>query len=223
MLSAVPAQASPISVSHREAAFRRSVQDAVTSLDGPDAVDQIVRLYVADTSALTSRAEGAAREASEAARDLRRHWEMLLQVQTAASHGIWERAKLSAELATFRTMYESIRQLADRADGQPVDAVALAAALAIEPMQSVHPAVMVAFVASDQFRGGQFLSHPEPDVTFVFTFIGWALVDHGPGALGCVEPVFLVEDRALSRSTIEHERHCRLERFLPNLESLRVA
>lgn len=224
MLTAVPAQSQPVSsASHREEAFRRAVEDALTSLSGQEAVDQIVRLYVGDTRALTSRSEGSAREASVAARDSRRHWEMLLQVQTAASQGIWERAKLSAEVATFRSMFDTVRQMADRADGQSIDPADLSAALSIEPMPSVHPAVTVAFLPSNQFRGGQFLSTPEGDVTFVFTFVGWALIDHGPGALGCVEPMFLVEDRALSRSTIEHERRVRLERFLPSLEPLRAS
>lgn len=223
MLSSVPAQTLPAPASHREGAFRRAVTDALASLTGPDALEQITRLYQADTSALSARAEGAAREASETAQASRRHFDMLLQVQTAASQGIWERAKLSAELATYRTMFETVRHIADRSDGEAVEAATLQAALSIEPMDSVHPAVTVAFVASSQFRGGQFISQPEADVTFVFTFIGWALVDHGPGALGIVEPMFIVQDRVLPRSVIEHEHRCKLEHFLPNLQPLQAA
>jgi hypothetical protein len=207
---------------HRENAFHRAITDALSRLSGADAVTEIMRLYAADTQALMARADGAAHEASEAARASRRHYDMLLQVQNAASQGIWDRAKLSAELSAYKGLYDRLKHMADVSDGAPIPSEDLAAALTPEPVASVHPAVTVAFVASGQFRGGQFLS-PEGDVTFVFTFIGWALVDHGPGALGCVEPMFLVGDRALPRSVIEHERRCKLETFLPNLESIRAA
>lgn len=222
MLSAVPVQTSPPR-SAREEAFRRHVEGALASLAGPDAVSTIMQAYSADLHALSARADGSLREASDAAQKLRMHHQMLLQVQTAASQGIWERAKISAELATYKGIVDHVRHMADRADGTGIAPENISAALSVEPIESVHPSVTVAFVASDQFRGGQFVSTPEGDVTFVFTFIGWALVDHGPGALGCVEPMFLVEDRALPRSVIEHERFCRLEHYLPNLEPMRAA
>lgn len=218
MLHAVPAQASPLHQSPpREEAFRRTVEDAL-QLDGPEALALIMRQYAGDTRALAARIDGLAVEASDAAEEKRRYFTMLQQVQLAASTKIWETAKISADLATYREMFQTVRSLADKVNGEPLPWESVAAALSIEPMEPAYQAAALAFLPSDQFRGGQFLSHPQQDVTFVFTFIGWALIDHGPGALGIVEPMFLVEDRAMARSSIESERHVKLESFLPNLE-----
>lgn len=219
MLHAVPAQPahSTPAPAHREEAFRRATENAL-GLPGPQALDQIMRLYSADTRALIARAEGLAAEASSAAAEHRRHFSMLTQVQMAASHKLWETAKMASELATYREIVDTVRRLADRANGEPLLWADVAAALSVEPMEPAYTPVTLAFVPSDQFRGGQFVAEPAGDVTFVFTFIGWALIDHGPGAYGIVEPMFLVEDRAMPRSVIEHERHVKMESFLPHLE-----
>ncbi|MFE0812660.1 hypothetical protein ACFW34_35085 [Streptomyces sp. NPDC058848] len=217
MLHAVPAQPSPAPQAPREAAFRRAVEGAL-QLDGADALTEIMRLYHADTHALQARADGLSVEASEMAEEKRRHWTMLTQLQAAASHKLWEGAKMSAEIATYREMFGTVRRLADRAAGEPIPWEDVAAALAIEPLEPAHAPVALTFVPDDKYRGGQFVAEPTRDVTFVFTFIGWSLIDHGPGAYGILEPMFLVEDRAMARSAIEAERHVRLESYLPHLE-----
>lgn len=222
MLHAVPAQSTPPSAPHpdhrdyREDAFKRAAEDAL-QLPGPDALAQIVRLYCADTRALSAKIDGLSAEASETAAERRRHFTMLTQVQMAASHKLWETAKVCAELATYREMAEQLRRLSNRADGEPILWEDVAAVLSVEPLEPAYVPVTLAFVPSDQFRGGQFVA-ATGDVTFVFTFIGWALIDHGPGAYGIVEPMFLVQDRAMPRSAIEHERHVQMEAFLPHLE-----
>ncbi|MGW7281655.1 hypothetical protein ACWGIV_25830 [Streptomyces sp. NPDC054844] len=217
MLHAVPAQVAPSAPAQtREAAFIRIVEDAL-QLDGPDARSLIVRQYNGDTRALQARADGLTVEASELAEEKRRHWTMLMQLQMTASHKLWETAKMSAELSTYREMFGQVRRLADRANGEPIPWEDVAAALAIEPPEPAFLPTVLTFVPSDQYRGGQFIAEAQ-DVTFVFTFIGWALVDHGPRAYGMVEPMFLVEDRAMPKSVIEHERHVRLESYLPHLE-----
>lgn len=217
MLKSVPSPRPPVPGS-REEAFRRAVEDAI-QLDGPEALARIMQLYVSDTRALTARIDGLAVEASDAAEEKRRHYTMLTQVQNAASQKIWETARLAAELATYREIVTLVREQADKAGGEPLAWESVAAALAIEPMEPAYCPATLAFIASDQFRGGQFVSLTG-DVTFVFTFIGWALIDHGPGAYGVVEPMFLVSDRALPRSVIEMERSVKLESYLPHLERL---
>jgi hypothetical protein len=193
------------------------MEDALT-LSGPEAAARIMQLYCGDVRALQARVDGLAQEASEVASEKRRYFTMLQQVQTAASAKIWESARMTAETATYREMFGQLRSLTDRASGEPLPWESVAAVLAIEPMDPSYVPSTLAFLPSDQFRGGQFVSHPVRDVTFVFTFIGWALIDHGPGAYGIVEPMFLVEDRALPKSVIEHERNVKLESYLPHLE-----
>lgn len=217
MLSAVPSQVPAVPAqAPREAQFQRIVEDAL-QLPGPEALNMICRQYLGDTRALQARCDGLAAEASEVGEDRRRHWTMLTQVQQAASQKILEGAKVYADLATYREMFGTVRRLADRAAGEPLPWQDVAAALAIEPLEPLFLPVVLAFVPSDQYRGGQFLAE-HGDVTFVFTFIGWALVDHGPGATGIVEPMFIVDDRALPKSVIEFERHVRMESYLPHLE-----
>lgn len=217
MLHAVPNQpahesAAPLS---REEAFRRSVEDAV-QLPGPDAVARIMQLYTGDTRALHAHIDGLQAEASEAASQKRQYYTMLTQLQMTASQKLWEGAKLAAELATYREIVDGVRRAADRSGGEPIAWEPVAAALATEPAEAAPRSVTLAFLPSEQFRGAVFVSD-HGDVTFVFTFIGWSLIDHGPGAYGIIEPMFLVEDRALCRSTIEWERHVKMENFLPQL------
>jgi hypothetical protein len=190
------------------------VEDAL-QLPGPEALARIMQIYSADTGSLIARIEGLVREASDSAGEKRRHWTMLTQVQVAASQKIWETAKMSADTATYREMFEQLRKLADRAGGEPLPWESVAAVLALEPLEPAYAPATLAFLASEQFRGGQFVS-PAGDITF----IGWALIDHGPGAYGIVEPMFLVEDRAMPRSVIEHERNVKLESYLPHLEQV---
>ena len=217
MLSAVPAQpAAP--EQPREEAFRHVVEDAL-QLDGPEALARIMQQYSGDTRALKAQVDGLAQEASEAAQNNRQYFTMLTQVENAASHKIRETARLAAETASLRSVFGELRRLADKAGGEPIPWEAVTAALALEPMEPSYVPATLAFLPSEQFRGGQFAA-PAGDVTLVFTFIGWALIDHGPGAYGKVEPMFLVEDRALPRSVIEYERHVRFESYLPHLERM---
>lgn len=213
MLSAVPTQ--PVALS-REEAFRQVVEEALQHT-GPEACARILQQYAGDIHALTAQSNGLSVEASEAAADKRQYFTMLTQVQAAASQKIWECARVSSELATYREITTTMRGLFDRSGGEPIPWEGVAAALAIEPVEPAPHPVTLAFLPSEQFRGGQFLSHPVQDVTLVFTFVGWALIDHGPGAYGIVEPMFLVEDRAMPRSAIEAERQVRLESYLPHL------
>jgi hypothetical protein len=212
MLRAVPSQPTYDAPIPREEAFRRALEEALT-LTGPDALARIMQLYTADTRALQAHVDGLAAENSDQAAEKRRYFNMLTQVQMAASHKLWEGAKMGAELATYREITDGVRRAADKANGEPIAWESIAATLAMEPMECYHRPVTLAFLPSEQFRGAQFTSEMR-DVTFVFTFIGWALIDHGPGAYGVVEPMFLVEDRAMSRSVIESERHVTLETWL---------
>lgn len=218
MLSAVPSQPMYTPVVPREEAFRRAAEEAL-QLSGPEALAQIMKLYTADTRGLLARAEGHELEASALAEDKRRYFTMLEHVQAAASNKLRETSAMAAELATYREIFGQIRSLADKAAGEPLEWESVAAALSAEPMAPVFQTTTLAFQPSEQFRGGQFISHPTPDVTFVFTFIGWALVDHGPGAYGIIEPMFLVQDRAMPRSVIEYERHVKFEAYLPHIGS----
>lgn len=219
-LQAVPAQGdgqAPMRRGQRQAAFRSHTERSIAELSGDDALSAIMQAYTADMAAHEAHIEGLNRETTQSLAQCRMYWDMLQQVQTAASHGLHERATLSAELSTYRGLVELVRQHIERADGVPIMPETLAAALSAEPITPpVRQPVTTAFVASERFRGGQFVSQPVPDVTFVFTFIGWALVDHGPGAHGSLEPMFLVNDRAMPRSAIEGERHVRLECYLTN-------
>jgi hypothetical protein len=220
MLTAVPAQLAP--QDHREAAFERAAKDALADLGGTEAVAHILRLYRADTAALHAHICGVEREASEAARSERRHWDMLMQIQAGVSQGIFERAGMGAEVATLREMFGAIREIVYRAGGGTLDSSAVAAVLALEPLEPVHQPVVTAFSPSEQYRGGQFRS-TDGTVTRVFTFIGWALVDHGLGALGSLEPMFLVSDRAMPKSAIEAELPVTMERLLDQFPPPRAA
>lgn len=218
MLSAVPTQSPAPRTMPREEAFRHVVEDAL-QLAGPEALARIMQQYTADTRALTAQAEGLAREASDAAQQKRRYFTMLTQVEVAASHKVREMAHASAELATYREIVGTVRSLVDRANGEPLLWESVAAALSIEPLEPNYVPTTLTFTPSDQFRGGQFTA-AAGDVTLVFTFVGWALIDHGPGALGIIEPMFLVEDRVYPRSVIEYERQVKFEAFLPQLERM---
>ena len=217
MLHSVPAQSSaPHPGAHpRAAAFQRAVEAALPE-PGPDALAAIMRQYLADTQAMESRIAGLTAEASAMASERRRQHVMMQQVQMAAATKVWEGARMGAELATYREMIGELLVLADKAaEGGTIERQALVDVLNMEPMEAVHTPLALAFLPDDKFRGGQFTSEPSRDVTFVFTFIGWALIDHGPGAYGIVEPMFLVDDKAMAKSSIEHERHVRLEQLLP--------
>lgn len=215
MLRSVPQQATTPRIP-REDAFRHAVEDALT-MTGPEALARIMQLYAADTRALQHHIEGLQAEASDHATEKRRYYTMLTQVQMAASHKLWEAAKMGAELGTYREIVDNIRRQADKANGEPLAWESVAAALAVEPLEPVFSPVTLSFIPSEQFRGAQFTSELG-DVTFVFTFIGWALVDHGPGAWGSVEPMFLVGDKAMPKSSVEVERHVKFETYLPAME-----
>lgn len=215
MLTAVPPQLAP--AESRDTAFERAVTEAITTLNGPDAAAHILRLYRADTAALTAHMNGAVREASAAASDARRHWDMLTQLQAIVSQGLYDRASMAAETSTLREIYAALRDLVHRASGGRLDSTAVAQILSVEPFEPVRVPTVLGFLPSDQYRGGEFRAIEE-DVTFVFTFIGWALVDHGPGAHGSLEQMFIVADRAMPRSAVEGERRLTLERMLTNAE-----
>jgi hypothetical protein len=194
------------------------VEDAL-QLPGPEALARIMQQYAGDTRALTAQSEGHAQEASDAAQQKRRYFAMLTQVELAASHKVREMARMSAEVATYREMFQMVRTAADRANGEPLLWEDVAAALSMEPLEANYVPTTLAFLPDDHFRGGQFTA-VAGDVTLVFTFVGWALIDHGPGALGIIEPMFLVEDRVYPRSAIEYERQVKFEAFLPQLERM---
>lgn len=218
MLSAVPTQSPAPRTLPREEAFRHVVEDAL-QLPGPEALARIMQQYAGDTRALEAHANGLAQEASESAQQKRRYFAMLTQVETGVSHHVREVARLCAEVATYREMFAQVRSLADRCNGEPLPWDQVAAALTIEPLDPAYTPTTIAFMPAEQFRGGQF-DALAGDVTLVFTFIGWALVNHGPGAYGIVEPMFLVEDRALTRSVIEYERQVKFKGYLPHLERM---
>jgi hypothetical protein len=218
MLAAVPAQLTPLDA--RTAAFARAVRDAITELTVDEATALITRLHTADTAALHAHIAGAERSASEAAGNERRHWDMLMQVQHGVSQKTFQQAAQNAEIGTLREVFAGIGQLVHAARNGTVETGRVAALLALQPLEPVHTATVAAFVPSEQYRGGQFRSTDDA-VTYVFTFIGWALVDHGPGALGALEPMFLVSDRAMPRSAVEAERHVKMEALLPNTDPVR--
>lgn len=218
LLTAVPAQLTPPDA--RTAAFARAVRDAITELTPDEAVALITKLHAADTDALHAHIAGAERAASEAAGNERRHWDMLMQVQHGVSQTTFQQAAQTAEIATLREIFAGIGKAVHNSRNGVLEAGKVAALLALEPLEPVHVPSVAAFVPSEQYRGGQFRSE-DGDDTFVFTFIGWALVDHGPGALGSLEPMFLVSDRAMPRSAVEGERDVTLEGLLPNTDPVR--
>lgn len=227
MLSAVPTQ-KPSEVPPLPArpgrvdAFVHRVQDAIENLSGTEAVDQITRLYEADVNALTAQANTCAHESTTAAASMRMQFDMLQQVHTVASQRLAQLAEATAEVAQYRDIVAAVRSLTERADGKPIDPTVIASKLATTPVGPIHIPTTTAFVSSGLFRGGRFVG--TDGVWMAFTFIGWALIDYGPGAQGQVEPVFLVNNRAMSKSLIEEQHRVTFDRYLPvRLDTVRAA
>ncbi|WP_371591254.1 hypothetical protein [Streptomyces sp. NBC_00470] len=192
------------------------MNQSLENLDGPAATAEIVKLYRADTNALQAHVGTAVAEASQAAATSRMYYDMLQNVQVTASHGIWERASMAAELSTYKNMYEQLRFIVDRVDSGAVDVTTVRAVLATEPSAPVRMPVVTAVYPARDWRAGMFKA-PEGDVTFVFPFAGYALVDHGPGSLGSIEPMFIVRDRVLPKSMVQVEHHVLMEHLLPHV------
>lgn len=223
-LSAVPTHSpTPRPQPHpRETAFRRHVTECLEQCAGPDAVEQITRLYLADMRALLAQLDATAAEATASATSTRMYWEMLQQVQTAASHGLWERASLAAETSAYKDILATLLGALDRADSDTISTAALRAILSMEPAEAVRLPSALAFFPARDYRAGVFKSH-EGDVTLVWTFTGWALVDHGPGALGIIEPTFIVKDKVLTKSSVEADYRVKFEAYLTNAAAPRAA
>lgn len=211
-LSAVPNQAGP-PPHPREVAFRHLVEESLERLKGSEAVDQITRQYRGDVDALRAQVDTGAAEATQFASQSRMHYDMLTQVQIAASHGLWERAALSSELSGLKNVIGEIISILDRTNGDQADTVLLRKALSKAPEETVHRSTVLAVYPDRIFRGAVFKSLAG-DVTMTYPFCGWALVDHGPGAIGSIEPMFIVQDRALPRSSVETEFRLKFETYL---------
>lgn len=195
-------------------AFRAHAQHAVESMSGPDAVEAIVQLYRSEAGAHDARVDAAGREASAAAGDARQQHAMLEQTHRVAAHGVWAHARISAELSGCRTALERLRRLAEQSDTGTVGVPEMLAELSMEPDAPVYQPTILAFHPDARFRAGVFASHDRSE-TLTLTFIGYALVDYGPGAQGCIESVFLVGDRALPRGVVQAEKALQFERLLP--------
>lgn len=206
---------------HMRDQFRRRATEAVSNLSGPEAVEEIVRLYTADTDALQAQLADTQTEATTAAQDARSRYDMLQQCHAAASRGLLTQAQQAAELSACRGVLDHLEHMVQRAQGGSVPVANLLGALSVKPAAPVYTATVTGFAASERYRSGLFVSHGG-DVRFTFPFLGYALVDHGPGAAGVIETVFLVDQRALSQSMIENERPVKLRRMLPSAE-LRAA
>ena len=226
-LASVPTQVASKSTPHtvpspKETAFRRLLVDSLEKLSGAEAVDQIMQLFRAEMVSASSRISTALEEATQSAASSRMHYDMLQQVQMSASHGVWERAAMASELATYKSIIDALIRVSDRCDGDTVDVTLLRQTLAMEPLKPVTMPTVLGFYPDRAYRAGQFTA-PEGDVTLIWPFTGWSLVDHGPGAPGIIEPVFIVKDRALPKSSIEIERHVKFERYLEHTYSYAAA
>lgn len=204
--------------------FAAQVEAILTTHSAADALGEIVQLHESYVQHLDNRLYVAESEASAAAAESRTRHTMLTQVHEAAAQSMWDTARAAAEASACREVIEHVRMIAQRAmDGSSphatVGAGKIMEAVSHEPVKPVHQAHITAFVPSSRFRAGQFSTVPG-DVTLVFTFIGHALVDHGPGTHGTLESVFLVDDQAMIQSRIEAERDVNLDCLLPSLHSV---
>lgn len=197
--------------------FRRRAYEAISTLSGPEAVEEIMRLYTADTGALDAKLADLQVEATTAAQDARSRYDMLQHAHASASTGLLHQARQAAEISALRGMVEHIEHMVNRAENGTLPAANLLGALSVAPPAPVYVPTVTGFSASDRFRAGLFVTAGE-DVRFTFPFLGYALVDHGPGAAGIIETMFLVDNRTLSQSMIENERPVRLKRMLPSAE-----
>lgn len=200
----------PIAV--REEQFRRHAEHALANLSGPDAVEAVVQLYRADTGALNARLEALVMESTNCARDARQQHAMLEQAHGHAARVGWTNATMAAEIAGLRHIVEQTRALISVADDEKIAVMDLAAVLATEPLAPVHLPSIIAFLPSERWRSGTFVTHDRA-VTLSYVFVGYGLVDYGPGRRGLIEPMFLVEDRVLPKSVVENERSVELEQL----------
>jgi len=204
-------------------AFQDAVEHILNTNSAADALSEIVRLHQDATRGLESRLYVAESEATAAAAESRTRHTMLMQLHETAAHLLWGQARATAETGAAREVIEHVRMIAQRAlSGSSLHATVGAGkildALSHEPATPVHQPHITAFTPSDRFRAGQF-STAAGDITLVFTFIGYALVDHGPGTHGTLESVFLVDDQAMVQSRIEAERDVNLDGLLPSLHA----
>lgn len=203
--------------SPRTQQFRNHAAQAISTQSGSDAVEAVTHLYVQDISALESRLAGAETEASGMAHEARRIHAMMEQMHQTAARGLWTGARQAAEVSGLRECVEHARRVCNMTEDGTTRAVDVLAALSAEPPQPVHPPTILAVVTDQRFRGGSFTSS-DRETMIIYPFIGYALVDYGPGAQSLMEPLFLVEDRALPKAVIEGELSMTLESLLPTYE-----
>lgn len=223
MLHSVPNQATRAADVTGAHVFRERVEQALGSgMAGPELAKVITDYYAADTAALEARAYGAAREASESADAARTATQLAQQLHGTAAHKMWETARVCAQLSHYATIIERVRSLIERSDGHRVDVPLLMSAVTHEPPEPVYQPTVTAFTPDSQYRAGEFAS-PDGSETCTFPFVGWALVDHGPGAYGVTEPMFLVGDKVLPKSAVQADRNLRFTELLPRLDATRAA
>lgn len=220
-LSAVPGARGVPRADHLTEQFRRRAAE-VLQRGGPEAVDQLVSAYLADVGALRATLEAAQVEASTAAADARSRYDMLQQAHASASQTLLHVAQQAAEVSACRGALERVRRATEAAVDGVVASVDVLAALTVEPGRPVYTPTMTAFTPDSRFRAGYFEAEGG-GVFFTFPFAGFGLVDHGPGAAGILETVFLVGPRLLPQSTVEAERLARLKRMLPAVTPLAAA
>lgn len=217
-LSAVRTPMDPQLAQHAEQ-FRRRVVKALEEQNGAAAAEDIVKLHMATVSSLETRRAQSEQEASTSAAEARTRYTMMQQAHASVSNALLHIATQSAEVSTLRSMLEHVRHMAERADNGMIPQENVLGSLTTLPVSPVHVPSVTAFTPSQDFRSGFFQSS-DGAVQITLPFLGYSLVDYGPGAAGIIEATFLSEIRGLPHSMIERETGMRLQRMLPSLHQV---
>lgn len=209
-LTAVPAASSQLRQGEEQ--FRRHVQKTLEAQSGTDATEDIVKMHMSMVGSLFARADASAAEATTMAADARSRYDMLQQAHNNASRQLAYVAEQAAEISALRGLVDHIRHMAERADNGMVPQANILGALVVTPPIPARPATVTAFVTDHHWRSGLFES---PDATVTLPFVGYSLVDYGPGAAGIIETTFLMNTRTLPHSAIQTETGMTLTKMLP--------
>lgn len=198
----------------RVCTFRGEVECAIGQHDAATAVQMITQAYASDLATMDAQLGAAVREAAEAARRTRECLDLRTFAHQRASHEIWTGVRMQVHLKAAQKMLDKARSLAARArqqDGGRVGAADLEALLHEETPAPEWPAVIVAQVADDRISCGVFASEGGDTSRL---FVGWALIADGPATGTGLEPLFLMHDRVLPKTTVEAEYGLKLVRLV---------
>lgn len=193
-----------------QADFMRQVTEALENMAGPEAVQRITRLHLAELAQAETRATAARDEATHAVADAKRqHYLVAGVLETAQRETVRAAHQFAQAAQAGRLLTEIGRLAADAAEEGEEWAEEVQRVLATPlPRAPWHPAIL-AFHPSDLYSTGHFAAE-DGAVHQVHPFTGWALVLERPDRPAALVPVFLVDNEIRTAASLQEERGLQL-------------